>query len=95
MPDTKNVESSKNWPEHLILSYSIPPAYSPNLNLIERLWKFVKIKCLYCKYCAGFSDFKHVIIACLGQTHTTYKSELDTLLTPRFQAFEKAQFIAA
>jgi transposase len=23
------------------------PAYSPNLNLIERLWKFVKKKCLY------------------------------------------------
>ena len=24
------------------------PAYSPNLNLIERLWKFVKKQCLYC-----------------------------------------------
>lgn len=23
------------------------PTYSPNLNLIERLWKFVKKKCLY------------------------------------------------
>jgi transposase len=23
------------------------PPYSPNLNLIERLWKFVKKKCLY------------------------------------------------
>ena len=27
----------------------IPP-YSPNLNLIERLWKFVKKQCLYSKY---------------------------------------------
>ena len=71
------------------------PAYSPNLNLIERLWKFVKKKCLYCKYYAEFSDFKDAIIECLGQTHTTYKSELDTLLTPRFQTFEKAQFLAA
>jgi len=26
------------------------PAYSPNLNLIERLWKFVKKQCLYSKY---------------------------------------------
>ena len=26
------------------------PSYSPNLNLIERLWKFVKKKCLYSKY---------------------------------------------
>jgi hypothetical protein len=23
------------------------PTYSPNLNLIERLWKFVKKQCLY------------------------------------------------
>ena len=30
------------------------PSYSPNLNLIERLWKFVKKKCLYAKY---YSDF--------------------------------------
>ena len=26
------------------------PPYSPNLNLIERLWKFVKKKCLYSIY---------------------------------------------
>ncbi len=71
------------------------PAYSPNLNLIERLWKFVKKKCLYSKYYAEFSDFKGAIIDCLNQTHTTYKSELDTLLTPRFQTFEKAQVLAA
>lgn len=71
------------------------PAYSPNLNLIERLWKFVKKKCLYSKYYAEFSDFKGAIIDCLNQTHTTYKSELDTLLTPRFQTFKKAQFLAA
>src|SRR4030066_1172310 len=25
------------------------PTYSPNLNLIERMWKFVKKKCLYSK----------------------------------------------
>ena len=26
------------------------PTYSPNLNLIERLWKFVKKECLYAQY---------------------------------------------
>ena len=61
--------------------------YSPNLNLIERLWKFVKTKCLYCKYYAKFSDSKHAIIACLGQTHTTYESELDTLTHAPFPDF--------
>lgn len=28
-----------------------PPAYSPNLNLIERLWKFVKKECLFQVLC--------------------------------------------
>ena len=33
------------------------PAYSPNLNLIERLWKLVKKRCLTNKYYATFDDF--------------------------------------
>jgi transposase len=33
------------------------PPYSPNLNLIERLWKFVKKQCLYSKYYSEFKDF--------------------------------------
>jgi transposase len=68
----------------------IPP-YSPNLNLIERLGKFVKKPCLYSKYYSEFKDFKNAICNCLNQTNTTYKQELDSLLTLRFQRFEKAQ----
>jgi len=70
------------------------PAYSPNLNLIERLWKFLKKKCLYSKYYAEFSQFKTAITDCLTQTQTTHKQELDTLLTLRFQTFEETQFLA-
>jgi transposase len=69
------------------------PAYSPNLNLIERLWKFVKKKCLYSKYYADFATFKTAIEDCLSQTHSTHKPALDTLLTLKFQTFEKAQFV--
>lgn len=68
------------------------PAYSPNLNLIERLWKFVKKQCLYSTYYADFAPFKAAITLCLSQTHTTHKVALDTLLTLRFQRFDKAQF---
>jgi transposase len=32
------------------------PPYSPNLNLIERLWKLVKKECLYNQLVAGFSE---------------------------------------
>lgn len=68
-------------------------AYSPNLNLIERLWKFVKKQCLYSTYYADFSAFKAAITDCLDQCHTTYKSELDTLLTLRFQSFKEVKSI--
>ena len=61
------------------------PAYSPNLNLIERLWKFVKKQSLYSKYYADFTAFKTAISDCLRETHTTHKTALDSLLTLRFQ----------
>lgn len=64
------------------------PPYSPNLNLIERLWKFIKKKCLYSIYYADFDAFKHAIADCLAHTHDTYKDELDSLLTLNFQTFE-------
>jgi transposase len=63
------------------------PAYSPNLNLIERLWKFVKKQCLYSKYYPDSAAFQHAISDCLAQVPTTHKAELDTLLTLRFQTF--------
>ncbi len=67
------------------------PAYSPNLNLIERLWKFVKKQCLYSRYYADFAAFKAAIVTCLSETHTKHKAALDSLITLRFQTFEKTQ----
>jgi len=34
------------------------PPYSPNLNLIERLWKLVKKRCLANRYYENFNNFK-------------------------------------
>ena len=70
------------------------PAYSPNLNLIERLWKFVKKKCLYSKYYENFALCKEAITSCLGKVGTTYKKELETLLTLNFQNFKKVHIVA-
>jgi transposase len=39
------------------------PTYSPNLNLIERLWKFFKKKVLYNKYYKNIKDFRKACIA--------------------------------
>ena len=69
------------------------PAYSPNLNLIESLWKFVKKEVLYSKYYPNFSEFRNSITDCLNQTHTTHKKDLDSLLTLKFQAFKKCEFV--
>ncbi len=71
------------------------PAYSPNLNLIERLWKFVKKQCLYSKYYPEFTSFTQAITDCLSQTQSRHKAALDSLLTLKFQTFEKAQFVPA
>jgi len=67
------------------------PSYSPNLNLIERLWKFVKKKCLYSKYYSNFELFKIAISDCLSHTHDQYKTELDSLLTLKFQSFKNVE----
>ncbi len=69
------------------------PAYSPNLNLIERLWKFVKKEALNGRYHQDFTAFKSAIIRCLAQTRTTYKKPLDSLLTLKFQTFNEAQIL--
>jgi transposase len=69
------------------------PTYSPNLNLIERLWKFVKKQCLYSIYYNDFAVFKQAISACLAQTNTVHKATLDSLLTLRFQTFSKSQIV--
>lgn len=60
------------------------PSYSPNLNLIERLWKFMKKKVLYNKYYEKFDTFKEVTLG-FFENIQQYKPELDSLLTNNFQ----------
>jgi len=66
------------------------PTYSPNLNLIERLWKFVKKRCLYGRHHDSFATFTAAIETCLAQTQTTHFKALHSLLASHFQTFEKA-----
>lgn len=59
------------------------PAYSPNLNLIERLWRLFKKKILYNRYYEKFKDFRE---ACLGffKNIKSYDSEVRSLMTEDF-----------
>ncbi len=69
------------------------PPYSPGLNLIERLWKFVKKEALYSTYYQDFSAFKAAIMDVLNETSGKHKQALDSLLTLNFQTFEKSQIM--
>lgn len=63
------------------------PPYSPNLNLIERLWKLTKKECLYSKYYDNFSVFSEGIKKFLTNMGDTHRAKLDSLLTLNFQLF--------
>ena len=71
------------------------PPYSPNLNLIERLWKFVKKDCLSCRYHEDFTRFKAAILDCLDGVEGKHKSAIRSLMTLRFQTFKNPQILAA
>jgi transposase len=70
------------------------PSYSPNLNLIERYWKFVKKKSLYNHFYSNFENFYAAIDDCIKNENEKYAKELKSLMTLKFQTFEKVQFLA-
>jgi transposase len=71
------------------------PSYSPNLNLIERLWKFIKRRALYGRYHPTFAEFQAAIQETLDGLPTTHAEQLKTLMTLNFQLFEEVSLMAA
>jgi transposase len=67
------------------------PSYSPNLNLIERFWKWLKKDCLNGRYYETFAKFKEAIDSSLSKTiNHDNKKELETLLALNFQLYDNA-----
>jgi len=60
------------------------PSYSPNLNLIERLWRFYKKEVLYQKYYPTKSDFKNATMHFFNNI-SNFTDELSTLMTEKFR----------
>ena len=81
--------------EQLGITLLFLPAYSPNLNLIERLWKFIKRRALYGRYHPTFADFQAAIQETLDSLPTTHAEQLKTLMTLNFQRFEDVSLMTA
>lgn len=59
------------------------PPYSPNLNIIERLWKFFKKKITYNTYYEKFAVFREECLDFFKNIHR-YREELEPLMTDNF-----------
>jgi transposase len=68
------------------------PAYSPNLNLIERLWKFLRKKALN-RWHKTFDEMQTAVAEVLDRLDD-YRDELTTLMTERFAIVEVEQAVA-
>src|SRR5919202_5305443 len=68
------------------------PAYSPNLNLIERLWKFLRKKALN-RWHKTFEAMQGAVAEVLDRLGE-YRVELTTLLTERFAIVEVERAVA-
>lgn len=60
------------------------PPYSPNLNLIERLWRFFHNKVTWNHYFETFEEFRRETLKFFKHLEK-YKPDLDTLLADNFQ----------
>ena len=60
------------------------PPYAPNLNLIERLWKFTKKKLVHNRYYEEFETFVNEVEKYFTNL-SEYSADLNTLLSRKFQ----------
>ena len=70
------------------------PSHSPNLNLIERLWKFVKKNALNSRHHTNYADFHARIDQCLNELSTKHRAAMASLLTLKFQTFDNVPLLS-
>ncbi len=78
----------KDYAAELKINLVFLPPYSPNLNLIERLWKFLRSNVLANKYYISFNIFYNKISDFLASVNINFKQALDSLLSFNFQCLD-------
>ncbi len=71
------------------------PPYSPNLNIIERLWKYTRRYVLAGKHFASPADFHEALRYFFEDDFNNQISGLSSLLTLNFQSFKNAHLLCA
>lgn len=79
------------WLQKTIIEPIFLPAYSPNLNIIERLWKFLRKKVINTNFYRKKEDFRKAILTFFDNLQQ-YKKELASLLTLNFRLSNSQSF---
>lgn len=77
----------------LNIELEFQPSYSPNLNLIERVWKYIKSLVGRCYYSTKEEFFKAIIDILKSTDSPIHQQKFSTLLTMKFQTYEKSQIL--
>jgi transposase len=78
-------EAVRKWLEdHPKLQIQFLPAYAPNLNLIERLWRFVKEKLVKNTYYEKYKTFRAKAFQLLNHVDE-HVDEIKSLMVEKFQ----------
>lgn len=84
----QHCQAVKEFAQNLNITLLFLPSYSPNLIIIERLWKFTKKEILYAKYYDSPTKFHNAITGFFQSVNQKYKDELQSLLSLKCQFFE-------
>lgn len=91
----QHCEAVKEKARELGIELIFLPPYSPNLNIIERLWKHVRRYVLAGRYFDTPAKFHEALRRFFEEDYHNHIQDLRTLLTLKFQSFENAQIFCA
>jgi transposase len=85
----QHCKAVETFAESIGITLLFLPPYSPNLNIIERLWKFTKKQILHAKYYDAPDKFHAAIQTFFKNINKKHTDDLHKLLTLNFQFFDK------